>query len=49
MKHKKLLAAVVGALLALLGAAKAYLDSLPDAVPAPVGDVPAASADAGAE
>jgi hypothetical protein len=49
MKNKKLLAAVVGALLALLGAAKAYLDALPDAAPAPVGDVPAAPADAGAE
>jgi hypothetical protein len=47
--NKKLLTTIVAALLALLGAAKVYLDSLPDAAPAPVGDVPAAPADAGAE
>jgi hypothetical protein len=49
MKNKKLLGAVVGALLALLGAVKVYLDSLPEAAPAPVGDAPAAPADAGAQ
>ncbi len=44
MKNKKTLVALVTALLSLLGAAKLYLDSLPDApsAPAPV------SADAGA-
>jgi hypothetical protein len=46
MKNKKLLAAIVGALLVILGSVKAYLDT-PDA-PAPAPAASAASApDAG--
>lgn len=38
MKNKKLIAAIVGALLVILGSVKAYLDApdAPDAAPAPV-------------